>query len=119
MPPGPTVGATVSRQEDLQGVLLLPAIFILPGFFISQLAVADPDLAIVRFGSFFPPWTPMIMPMRTALGSAQPWEVALSIALVVASIVLLVWVGSRVYTGALLRTGGTVKLRDAWKSTGA
>jgi len=114
-----TVGATVSRQEDLQGVLLLPAIFILPGFFISQLAVADPDLAIVRFGSFFPPWTPMLMPMRTALGSAQPWEVALSIALVVASIVLLIWVGSRVYTGALLRTGGTVKLRDAWKSTGA
>jgi len=114
-----TVGATVSRQEDLQGVLLLPAIFILPGFFISQLAVADPDLAIVRFGSFFPPWTPMIMPMRTALGSAQPWEVALSIALVVASIVLLIWVGSRVYTGALLRTGGTVKLRDAWRSTGA
>ena len=113
-----TVGATVSRQEDLQGVLLLPAIFILPGFFISQLAVGDPDLAIVRFGSFFPPWTPMIMPMRTALGSAQPWEVALSIALVVASIVLLVWVGSRVYTGALLRTGGTVKLRDAWRSTG-
>ena len=114
-----TVGATVSRQEDLQGVLLLPAIFILPGFFVSQLAVADPDLAIVRFGSFFPPWTPMLMPMRMALGSAQPWEVALSIVLVVASIVLLVWVGSRVYTGALLRTGGTVKLRDAWKSTGA
>ena len=113
------VGATVSRQEDLQGVLLLPAIFILPGFFISQLAVSNPDLAIVRFGSFFPPWTPMIMPMRTALGTAQPWEVALSIALVVAGIVLLVWVGSRVYTGALLRTGGTVKLRDAWKSAGA
>ncbi len=61
----------------------------------------------------------MIMPMRTALGSAQLWEVALSIALVVASIVLLVWVGSRVYTGALLRTGGTVKVRDAWKSAGA
>ncbi len=114
-----TLGATVSRQEDLQGVLVLPAIFILPAFFIAQLAVAEPDLPIVRFGSFFPPWTPMIMPIRSALGSAQPWEVALSTALVVAGIVLLVWVGSRVYTGALLRTGGTVKLRDAWRSTGA
>jgi ABC-2 type transport system permease protein len=113
------LGATVSRQEDLQGVMVLPAVFILPAFFIAQLAVADPDLAIVRFGSFFPPWTPMIMPIRTALGSVQPWEVALSRALVVAGIVLLVWVGSRVYTGALLRTGGTVKLRDAWRSTGA
>ncbi len=113
------LGATVSRQEDLQGVLVLPFIFLGPAFFIAQLAAADPDLAIVRFGSFFPPWTPMLMPIRTALGSAQPWEVALSIALVVAGIVLLVWVGSRVYTGALLRTGGTVKLRDAWRSTGA
>jgi ABC-2 type transport system permease protein len=113
------LGATVSRQEDLQGVLVLPAVFILPAFFIAQLAVGDPDLAIVRFGSFFPPWTPMIMPIRMALGSAQPWEVALSIALVVVGIVLLVWIGSRVYTGALLRTGGTVKLRDAWRSTGA
>ncbi len=113
------LGATVSRQEDLQGVMVLPAIFFLPAFFIAQLAVANPDLPIVRFGSFFPPWTPMIMPIRTALGSAQPWEVALSIALVVAGVVLLVWVGSRVFTGALLRTGGTVKLRDAWKSTGA
>ncbi len=113
------LGATVSRQEDLQGVLVLPAVFILPAFFIAQLAVADPDLPIVRFGSFFPPWTPMIMPIRMALGSAQPWEVALSIALVVVGIVLLVWIGSRVYTGALLRTGGTVKLRDAWRSTGA
>ncbi len=113
------LGATVSRQEDLQGVLVLPFILLGPAFFIAQLAAADPDLAIVRFGSFFPPWTPMLMPMRTALGSAQPWEVALSIALVVGGIVLLVWVGSRVYTGALLRTGGTVKLRDAWRSTGA
>jgi ABC-2 type transport system permease protein len=92
--------------------------FILPGFFVAQLAVADPDMAIVRFGSFFPPWTPMLMPMRAALGSAQPWEVALSVALVVVGIILLVWIGSRVYTGALLRTGGKVKLRDAWRRAG-
>ena len=61
----------------------------------------------------------LIMPIRTALGSAQPWEIALSMALVVVGIVLLVWLGSRVYTGALLRTGGTVKPRDAWRSAGA
>jgi len=113
------LGATVSRQEDLQGVLALPTLFILPGFFIAQLAATNPDSSIVRFGSLFPLWTPIVMPIRTALGSAQPWEVALSIALVVAGIVLLVWIGSRVYTGALLRTGGKVKMRDAWRSAGA
>ena len=28
----------------------------------------------------------------------------------------LVWIGSRVYAGALLRTGGKVKLIEAWKA---
>ncbi len=110
------LGATVSRQEDLQGVLALPTLFILPGFFIAQLAATNPDSPIVKFGSLFPLWTPVVMPIRTALGSAQPWEVALSIGLVVAGIALLVWLGSRVYQGALLRTGGKVKVRDAWRS---
>ena len=113
------LGATVSRQEDLQGVLALPTMFILPGFLIAQLAATNPDSPIVKFGSLFPLWTPIVMPIRTALGSAQPWEVALSIALVVAGIALLVWIGSRVYNGALLRTGGKVKVRDAWRSAGA
>ncbi len=112
------LGATVSRQEDLQGVLALPTLFILPGFFIAQLAATNPESPIVKFGSLFPLWTPVVMPIRTALGSAQPWEVALSIALVVAGIVLLVWLGSRVYSGALLRAGGKVKVRDAWRSAG-
>jgi ABC-2 type transport system permease protein len=60
----------------------------------------------------------MVMPVRAAVGSAPPWEVALSIVLVALAIVLLVRIGARVYTGALLRTGGKVKLREAWRSVG-
>jgi hypothetical protein len=30
-------------------------------------------------------------------------------------IVLLVWLGSRVYRGAALRTGGRVSFREAWR----
>jgi ABC-2 type transport system permease protein len=110
------LGATVSRQEDLQGVIILPVVFILPGFFIAQLAVENPDLPLAKYGSFFPPWTPMVMPIRVAVGGAAPWEVAVGIAGVVAGIVFLVWLGSRVYAGALLNTGGKVKLREAWRS---
>ncbi len=110
------LGSTVSRQEDLQGVLMLPVAFILPGFFIAQIATENPDVTFIRLASFFPPWTPMVMPVRAAVGSAPAWEVGLSIVLVVFTIVLLVRVGARVYTGALLRTGGKVKLRDAWRS---
>jgi ABC-2 type transport system permease protein len=113
------LGSTVSRQEDLQGVLMLPVAFILPGFFIAQIATENPDVTFIRLASFFPPWTPMVMPVRAAVGSAPAWEVAVSIVLVLLTIVLLVRLGARVYTGALLRTGGKVKLREAWRSAGA
>ena len=58
-----------------------------------------------------------MMPVRSAVGNAPFWEVALSVVLVLAAIYLLVRIGARVYTGALLRTGGKVKLREAWKAT--
>lgn len=111
-----TLGATVSRQEDLQGVLVLPLVLMMPGLFIAQRAAESPDLLLVRLASFFPPWTPMVMPVRSAVGNAPFWEVALSVVLVLVAIYLLVRIGARVYTGALLRTGGKVKLREAWKA---
>lgn len=112
-----TLGATVSRQEDLGGVVFLPSVLVLPGFFITVRAIENPDLVLVRLASFFPPWTPIVMPVRSAVGNAPFWEVALSVVLVLVAIYLLVRIGARVYTGALLRTGGKVKLREAWKAT--
>ena len=112
-----TLGATVSRQEDLGSVVILPSFLVLPGFFIAVRAIESPDLLVVRLASFFPPWAPMVMPVRSAVGNAPFWEVALSVVLVLAAIYLLVRIGARVYTGALLRTGGKVKLREAWKAT--
>jgi ABC-2 type transport system permease protein len=109
------LGATVSRQEDLQGAVILPVFLILPGFFLAQVAVEFPDGTLATVGSLVPFWTPMVMPVRMASGGV-PWaQVALSVALVALTIVVLVRVGARVYSGAVLRTGARVKLRDAWK----
>ena len=87
------------------------------GFFIAMQAIENPDLLLVRLASFFPPWTPIVMPVRSAVGNAPFWEVALSVVLILAAIYLLVGIGARVYTGALLRTEGKVKLREAWRAT--
>ncbi len=109
------LGATVSRQEDLQGAVILPVFLILPGFFLAQVAVEFPGGTLATVGSLVPFWTPMVMPVRMASGGV-PWlQVALSVALVALTIVVLVRVGARVYSGAVLRTGARVKLRDAWK----
>lgn len=113
-----TVGSTVSRQEDLQGAMMLPIMLILPGYFIALIAAESPDAPLPTFSSLFPPWTPFVMPERIAAGAAQPWEIAVAIVGTAAASAALVWIGSRVYAGALLRTGGRVKLREAWRAAG-
>ena len=110
------VGSTVSRQEDLQGALMLPIILILPGYLLAFAAADDPESAVVRIGSLMPMWVPFVMPVRIAAGVAAPWEVVVAVLSSVLGAVALVWIGSRVYRGALLQTGTKVKIKDAWKA---
>ncbi len=110
------LGATVSRQEDLQGVLMVPLLLLVPGYLVAQVATTNPSGTLAVFGSFFPFWSPMIMPSRYATGHASTFDVGLSIGLVLIVIWVLIKVGARVYEGALLRTGGRVSVIEAWKS---
>ena len=67
--------------------------------------------------TFIPPAAPMVVPLRAALGTIEPWEIVVSMALMVASIWFLFVVGARIYSGAVLQTGGRIKLRDAWRAS--
>jgi len=110
------VGSTVSRQEDLQGAIMVPIALILPGYILAIVAAENPDGPIPTIGSWLPPWAPFVMPVRIAAGVAQPWEIGVAILGTMIGAVLLVWAGSRIYAGALLRTSGKVKFREAWRA---
>ena len=110
------LGATVSRQEDLQGVMMLPLTVILPGFFLAQAAANNPDSMLAIVSSHVPLWTPMVMPIRSALGSVTIWEQALSVVVVVLFAYLTMRLSARLYRGAVLRLGAKVRLRDAWRA---
>lgn len=112
------VGSTVSRMEDLQGAIWLPIVLVLPGYFLSIFALENPDDIVAKIGSMTPMWAPFVMPVRIAAGAVEPWEVVVAIVGSVLGAIALVWIGSRVYRGALLRTGTKVKLTDAWRAAG-
>ena len=110
------VGSTVSRQEDLQGAMMMPVALILPGYLLALVAAESPDALVPTIGSMLPPWAPFVMPVRIAAGVALPWEILVAVVGTAAASAALVWIGSRVYAGALLRTGGKVKLIEAWRA---
>jgi ABC-2 type transport system permease protein len=56
------------------------------------------------------------MPVRQAAGQVALWEMALAVVLMLVAIGLIVRLGGRIYAGALLRTSGKTKLREALKA---
>ena len=109
-------GALVSRMEELQNVIVPLNLVILASLFISLGATSDPDSTLSRVASLVPFSTALAMPVRISLGSATPLEIVASLALLLGATALLVPLAGRVYSGAVLRVGSRVKLRDAWRT---
>ena len=97
---------------------MMPIVLIVPGYILALVAAENPDGLVPTIGSMLPPWAPFVMPVRIAAGAAQSWEILVAVVGTALAAVVLVWLGSRVYAGALLRTGGKVKLLEAWRAAG-
>jgi ABC-2 type transport system permease protein len=89
---------------------------ILVSFFISIGALQDPNGRLQVIASLLPTSSALAMPVRIVLGAAPGWQIALSLVLVIGSTILLVPLAARLYSGAVLRTRGRVKVREAWRS---
>jgi len=106
-------GALVSRQEDLQTVLLPMTLILVAALVLAITAGQNPNGTLAKVTSFVPALSTMVMPVRVATGSVAWWEIVLAVILMLATIVAVVRIGGRIYSGALLGKGGRVKVRDA------
>ena len=108
------LAALVSRQEDV-GSVTAPVMTLMMVPYIIGVSIApwDPTNPLVVWLSYIPFCAPLLMPMRIALGEVEPWEVALALGLSLALIPVLVWLAGRIYSNAVLRSGGRIKLKDA------
>jgi len=104
----------VSRQEELQSVITPISTVIIIAFVVGiNLMIQDPSGTAVTVLSVLPPFAPILMPGRMALGVAPLWQVLLAIVLALGAVGAMTWLGGKIYSNAVLRTGSRVKLRDA------
>lgn len=101
----------VSRQEDVGSVTTPVMMLVMIPYILIIVAYNNPT--VLGIMSYVPFSAPIGMPMRIFLGTAEWWEPILSLLIVVASVVVVVLVGARVYENELLRTGSRVKLTEA------
>jgi ABC-2 type transport system permease protein len=110
-----TLGSLASRTEDASSVTGPVSILLVLGFMVSFAAIGSADTTWARVVSWFPITAPLAMPNRIAMGAATWWDPLVAASLALATIAGLVVLGGRVYTRAILHTGATLSLGDAWR----
>ncbi len=104
-------GSLLSRPEDLQIVALPLSIPAIMGYFPAVLALSGGAGPLIRFASYVPLWSPFVMMARLSVGSVEPWEVALSLGLLIATVPIVTWLSIRVYRAGVLLYGQPPTMR--------
>ncbi|HEX4981436.1 MAG TPA: ABC transporter permease [Ilumatobacteraceae bacterium] len=107
---GGALGALVGRQEEAAAAVA-PLSVMLIAFYIVGQGAAETTLGAIL--AYVPFAAPMVMPARIALGESSPFEIAASLSIGVATVLLVGRVSAVVYRRAIVRTGRRLKLRDA------
>jgi ABC-2 type transport system permease protein len=109
-------GSLVTKPSDAQSASMPVQLPLIASYILTfTVLYGDSVYGFYWFLAFFPPTAPVSMTVLVALGVAQPWQVALSMLLCVASTVLMAWVAARIYGRAILHTGSRLKWRQAWR----
>ncbi len=108
-------GALINQIDDAQAANLPLSLVAVGSMMTSYAALNDPNGLAAIIGSYVPLSAPFVVPIRYALNAIATWELALTLTITVAFAVLAVLTSGRIYEGALLRSGGRVKLAEAWR----
>ncbi|WLR42833.1 ABC transporter permease [Bacillus carboniphilus] len=105
------LGALVSRTEDVQQVISPMMFLIVAAFIIAMTGIQNPESTFISVLSFIPFFSPMLMFLRVGMLSIPLWEIALSIGLLVGTIIILAIYGAKIYKGGVLMYRST----GVWK----
>lgn len=106
-----SMGSFVSRPDDLQTLSLPLSLVAMAGYLVAVVALGGASGGFVVLASFVPPFSPFVMLARMMVSAVQPWEVLLSVGLLVAAIAVTAVFATRMYAAGVLLYGQRPGLR--------
>jgi ABC-2 type transport system permease protein len=100
-----TLGAITNTAQEAQQFIFPIIMPLIIGLLIAMNAVQNPDATMVVVASLFPLTAPLVMPVRATIGGVPPLELALSIALLFATVFAILWVAGKIYRIGILSSG--------------
>jgi ABC-2 type transport system permease protein len=112
------VGSTVSHAEQASNAPLPIAVFVGAVSIISMSLLTQPESPLLRVLSILPPTSVFLMPQRVAIGDPPLFQVIGAGVLMIGAIWAMARASGRIYAGAILSGGQSVRLLTAWRSSG-
>lgn len=108
-------GSTVSKPEDVQSANGPVAILAVIGFYLAYFTMMNPTSELNKVAAILPLSSPFCMPFRVMMGVANGTEIAISIAILVVTILVIARISIKIYSQAILNYGNKISLKDALK----
>ena len=108
------VGASINAQED-SSQFMMPVILIMVfGLYAALYGAENPDGPLAFYASIFPLTSPIVMMVRIPFG-VPLWQELLSLALLYASAIFIVWMSGRIYRVGILMYGKKPTVKEILK----
>lgn len=109
------VGSMVTTTQE-GGQLAMPIILLLVvGFYLAFPVIRSPDSTFAFWVSMFPFFSPITMLVRIVTQTPPFWQIALSLVIGFATVVLLTWVAARIYRTGMLMYGKRATIPEVWR----
>lgn len=108
------IGSAVDSDSDVQQFMLPVTIPMILSFIVAQNVIQNPDSTLAFWFSIIPLTSPIIMLVRVPFGVA-PWELILSMSLLVGGFLLTTFMAGKIYRTGILMYGKKVTWRELGK----
>lgn len=108
-------GSTVSKPEDVQSANGPIAIVAVIGFYLAYFTMMNPTSELNKLAAILPISSPFCMPFRVMMGIATNSEIAISIAVMLVTILVVAQISIKIYSQAILNYGSKMSLKDIFK----
>jgi ABC-2 type transport system permease protein len=108
------IGSAVDNETDTQQFMLPVTIPIILALIVAMGTMQNPESSLSFWCSLIPFTSPIVMVARIPF-DVPYWEIALSMALMVVTIMGTIWMAAKIYRTGILMYGKKSSYRELWK----
>lgn len=107
-------GASINEQEDASQFIVPVTLITLFGLYAAMYSVENTDGPLAFWTSLFPLTSPIVMMVRIPFG-VPLWQEVLSVVLLYATALLMIWLGGKIYRVGILMYGKKPTIKEIMK----